>query len=48
MAAGICLAGFIIPAFIQPRLLLISILFADLFAFRLKVKFVYLRFNEIH
>ena len=39
MAAGICLAGFNIPAFIQPiHLLLSSILFVALFAFRLKVK----------
>ncbi|HEY2727300.1 MAG TPA: COX15/CtaA family protein [Parafilimonas sp.] len=39
MAAGICLAGFNIPVFIQPiHLLLSGILFVALFAFRLKVK----------
>ncbi len=39
MAAGVSLASFNIPAFIQPiHLLLSSILFVALFAFRLKVK----------
>ncbi len=39
MAAGISLASFNIPAFIQPiHLLLSSILFVSLFAFRLKVR----------
>lgn len=39
MAAGLSLAGFNIPAFIQPaHLLLSSILFVALFAFRLKIK----------
>jgi hypothetical protein len=39
MAAGISLTSFNIPAFIQPvHLLLSSILFIALFAFRLNVK----------
>lgn len=39
MAAGLALAGFNIPAFIQPiHLLLSGILFVALFAFRLKVR----------
>jgi cytochrome c oxidase assembly protein subunit 15 len=39
MAAGLSLASFNIPAFIQPvHLLLSSILFVSLFAFRLNVK----------
>ena len=39
MAAGISLASFNIPAFIQPiHLLLSSILFVALFAFRLNIK----------